>query len=188
MKQAQTPTPSYTCACCVGDAPRLSRRSWLTRAATLASVGAMMPVAGHAASGNYEAMIVSCIDPRFQRIVADYARNNKLEGKYSHIAIAGASIAGVAEPLKDWHKAVWDNIGTSIQLHGIKKVVVLNHRDCGAAKIAYGEAAVANRDVEKRTHQAALQAFAQQLKTRHPAMQVELGLLNLDGSVEFVLA
>src|SRR5437762_10698372 len=59
---------------------------------------------------------------------------------------AGAAIGVVAEPFKDWHKAFWDNLATSIQLHNIKKVIAINHRDCGAAKIAYGEAAVARSE------------------------------------------
>jgi hypothetical protein len=44
----------------------------------------------------------------------------------------------VAPAFKDWHKAFWDNLAASIQLHHIPKVIAINHRDCGAAKIAYG--------------------------------------------------
>lgn len=180
-----TPNPGFQCQCSTSIAP-ISRRSWLTQTLALTSLGALLPMSGHAAEGEYEAMIISCIDPRFQRIVFDYARNNQLVDKYSHVALAGASIAAVAEPLKDWHKAVWDNIATSIQLHKVKRIVVLNHRDCGAARIAYGDAAVVSRDVEATTHQNALRTFAAQLKQRHPAMKVEMGLLELDGSVAMI--
>ena len=37
----------------------------------------------------YEAMVLSCIDPRFQTKVYKYLKNKKLIGKYSSFTIAG---------------------------------------------------------------------------------------------------
>jgi carbonic anhydrase len=71
-----------------------------------------------------------------------------------------------------------------VQLHNIKKVIVVNHRDCGAAKIAYGAEKVANPAVETETHKAALLEFRRQLKEQQPQLGVELGLMSLDGKVE----
>src|SRR5262249_40001552 len=85
---------------------------------------------------------------------------------------------------KDWHQAFWDNLGTSIQLHHIKKVIAIDHRDCGAARIAYGEAKVANPQVETETHKAALAEFRKQVGQRHPQVGVETGLMALDGKME----
>src|SRR5262249_15241670 len=85
---------------------------------------------------------------------------------------------------KEWHQAFWDNLGTSIQLHHIKKVIAIDHRDCGAARIAYGEAKVANPQVETETHRAALAEFRKQVKERHPQLGVETGLMALDGKLE----
>src|SRR6266550_3009397 len=93
-------------------------------------------------------MILSCIDPRMQEPVHKYTVEQNLTGKFSQFVIAGAAIGVVAPSFKDWHKAFWDNLGTSIQLHHIKKVIAIDHRDCGAAKIAYGEAKVANPQIE----------------------------------------
>jgi hypothetical protein len=61
---------------------------------------------------------------------------------------------------------------------------VINHRDCGAAKIAYGAAAVATPAKETETHKAALLEFKKQLKVRQPTLTAELGLMSLDGKVE----
>src|SRR5262249_26935025 len=80
--------------------------------------------------------------------------------------------------------ALWDNLDTSIQLHHIKKVIAIDHRDCGAAKIAYGEAKVANPQVETETHKAALAEFRKQVGQRHPQLGVETGLMALDGKME----
>jgi carbonic anhydrase len=145
---------------------------------------AAMPSFASAASGNYEAMVVSCIDPRLQEPVHRYTAKHHLTGKFSAFVIAGAAVGIVAEPFKDWQKAYWDNVTTSVKLHNIKKVIVIDHRDCGAAKIAYGEAKVANWQVETETHKTALMEFRKQMKDRLPQLGVETGLMALNGKIE----
>ena len=137
-----------------------------------------------AASGNYEEMVLSCIDPRFQDLVNKKQAGDGLSGKYSAFTVAGASIGVVAPAFTEWSKTFWDNLGASIQLHNIKKVIVVNHRDCGAAKIAYGEAKVATPAIETATHKEALLEFKRQLKEKFPAMGSQLGLMAIDGTVE----
>ena len=39
----------------------------------------------------FKAMVLSCIDPRFQHLVHDYLKKKKLAGKYSAFTIAGAA-------------------------------------------------------------------------------------------------
>lgn len=151
------------CACCANSLRGVDRR-WLVRAA----------------SGKYEAMILACIDPRLQEPVYAYAAKRGLTGQYSQFVIAGA----VAPKFADWHKAFWDNLATSIELHQIGKVIAIDHRDCGAAKIAYGEAAVADPARETETHRQALAQFRKEVGDRHPNLGVETGLMALDGSIE----
>jgi carbonic anhydrase len=160
------------------------RRRFLHVTASGLMVTALAPSRALAASGKYEAMVLSCIDPRFQAPVSKYTAGRKLTGKYSQFTIAGASIGVVAPAFKDWHKAFWDNLAASIQLHDIGKVIAINHRDCGAAKIAYGEAAVANAAAETKTHRDALAEFRKQLAERHPKLGVETELMTLDGKLE----
>ena len=58
-------------------------------------------------------------------------------------------------------------------------------RDCGAAKIAYGADAVKDPATETATHKAALTAFRAEVEKRYDGkLQVETGLMALDGSVE----
>ena len=109
-----------------------------------------------------------------------------LLGKYSQFVIAGGSIGVVAPVFKDWHKAFWDNLAASIQLHHISKVIALDHRDCGAAKIAYGPEKSATPQAETETHRAALMEFRRQMGERQPKLAVETGLMALDGSVEML--
>ena len=138
------------------------------------------------ASGKYEAMILACIDPRLQEPVHAYAAKRGLTGQYSQFVIAGAAIGVVAPSFADWRKAFWDNLATSIELHQIGKIIAIDHRDCGAAKIAYGEAAVADPARETETHRQALAQFRQEVGKRHPNMAVETGLMALDGSMEML--
>ena len=40
----------------------------------------------------YKAMVLSCIDPRFQKPVYNYLKKKKLTGKFSTFTIAGAAV------------------------------------------------------------------------------------------------
>ena len=90
-------------------------------------------------SKKYKAMVLSCIDPRFQPIVFNYLKKRNLNGKYSSFTIAGSAIGVTAAKFRKWHKTFWDNLETSINLHKITKLIVINHCDCGAAKILNGK-------------------------------------------------
>ena len=135
-----------------------------------------------AASGKYDAMILSCIDPRMHEPVRDFAVKHGLIGQYSQFTIAGAAIGVVAPAFAKWHEAFWENLAASIQLHSIETVIAIDHRDCGAAKIAYGDDSIATPEKEDATHRAALTEFRKQVGERHPALRVETLLMALDGS------
>lgn len=172
------------CSCC-GDLlrQRFDRRRFLHLSAGAGLIAAF-PSLAFAAEGNYDAMLLTCIDPRFPAPTIKYMESRKMTGKYSQFAFAGASIGVVAPAFKTWSPAFWDNLAASIQLHHIPKVMAMNHRDCGAAKIAYGAEKVANKEIETETHRAALMDFRKQVAERQPKLEVELGLMALDGTVE----
>ena len=175
---------SRTCACC-GDllAGRFDRRHVLRAAGGIGLFAALQPFMAIAAEGNYEAMVLGCIDPRLQEPVAKYTASRGLTGKYSQFVIAGAAVGVVAPKFADWHKTFWDNLAATIELHSIKKVIAINHRDCGAAKIAYGDASIATPEKENETHRAALAEFRKQVGQRQPKLAVQTGLMALDGSM-----
>jgi hypothetical protein len=179
-----TPLHEASCACCSGLRSILDRRHFVRALAVGGATLAFAPRLALSAEGNYEAMVLACIDPRMQEPVHRYTVEQNLTGKFSQFVIAGAAIGVVAPAFKDWHKAFWDNLATTIELHRIKKVIAIDHRDCGAAKIAYGEAKVANPQVETETHRVALAQFRKQVAERHPQLGVETGLMALDGKME----
>lgn len=182
--------PTFALCSCCGERPRggFDRRR-LLQAAGIAGLAAAFPFAGlpfraWAAEGDYEAMVLSCIDPRIITPVYKYAQGRGLGGKYSQFVIAGAAIAVVAPKFETWRPAFWDNLAASIQLHHIQKLIAIDHRDCGAARIAYGAASIANPQSETKTHEKALAAFRDAVAKRHPSLKVETGLMALDGSLQ----
>ena len=174
-----------SCTCC-GDRLRgmFNRRRFMQGAAAGGAALVLQPYFALAATGHYEAMVLACIDPRFQKPVADYMARRGLTGKYSQFVVAGAAIGVVAPAFKDWHKTFWDNLGASIELHRIKKIIAIDHRDCSAAKIAYGAEKVTDRKVETETHRTALAEFRKQVGERFPKLGVETGLMPLHGRIE----
>jgi hypothetical protein len=175
---------SATCACC-GEMlrARFDRRRFLHVAASAGLIAAL-PRLASAAEGNYEAMLLTCIDPRMPEPTIKYMEGRHMVGEYSQFSMAGAAIGVVAPVFKTWAPAFWGNLASSIQLHHISKVIAMNHRDCGAAKIAYGAAAVKDKAAETATHKASLIEFKKQVEEKHPSLNVELGLMALDGNVE----
>ena len=177
--------PTFSCSCM-----DKSRRHFLRLAGAVAGIGSlgmlMSPRMVFAASEKpkYEAMVLSCIDPRFQNLINKRKNDAGLAEKYSLFAIAGSSIGVVAPAFKNWHETFWENLAASKQLHGINRVIVINHRNCGAAEIAFGSEAVATREKETATHKGALLEFKKQLAVRQPTLTADLGLMDLNGKVE----
>ena len=127
----------------------------------------------------YKAMVLSCIDPRFQKPVYNYLKKKKLTGKFSAFTIAGAAVGVTHNKFKKWHKTFYDNLGTSIQLHKIGKLIVINHKDCGAAKIANGKKEFSTVN-EKKIHKESFSKIKKQIKKKFPKLKVELNLISLD--------
>ena len=130
----------------------------------------------------YKAMVLSCMDPRFQHLVHNYLKKKKLTGKYSAFTIAGAAVGVTHSKFKKWHNTFYDNLATSIQLHKIEKLIVINHKDCGAAKIANGKKEFSPEN-EKNINQDSFRKLKKEIKKRVPKLKVELNLIALDSKV-----
>jgi carbonic anhydrase len=175
---------THSCTCCADMlGTRFDRRRFLHMTAAAGLVTAF-PSLSFAAKGKYEAMLLNCIDPRFPEPTIHYMERRHLVGKYSQFTFAGAAIGVVAPAFKDWEKTFWDNLAATIELHQINRVIAMNHRDCGAAEIAYGKEKVANPRIETETHKTALMEFRKRVGERHPKLAVETGLMALNGKAE----
>ena len=132
---------------------------------------------------NYKAMVLSCIDPRFQPIVYNYLKKKKLMGKYSSFTIAGSALGVTANRFKKWHKVFWENFDMSVKLHNIKKLIVINHRDCGAAKIINGKKEFSTIN-ETKVHKTSFQKLKKIFKKKYPKLKIELKLVSLNKKIQ----
>ena len=126
----------------------------------------------------YEAMVLSCIDPRFQPKVFNYLKKKKLTGKYSSFNIAGAAVGVTSKKFKKWQSTFLDNLSTSIKLHNINKLIVINHEDCGAAKIVNGKKEFSSL-VENKIHKDSFQKIKAILNKRFPKLELSFKILSL---------
>ena len=126
----------------------------------------------------YEAMVLSCIDPRCQAKIFKYLKSKKLTGKYSSFNIAGAAIGVTHKRFKNWHSTFWDNLETSIKLHKINKLIVINHKDCGAAKIANKEKKF-NSSIESKIHRESFRNIKKALNKKHPNLEIIFKILSV---------
>jgi carbonic anhydrase len=174
----------HSCPCCGPSDPAHVDRRRLLRSAGLTALAAALPRIAAAATGNYEAMLLSCIDPRMVAPVYKYLDGRGLTGRYSQFVIAGAAAAVVAAKFEAWRPAFWDNLAVTVELHRIKRVIVIDHRDCGAVRLAYGAESIATPAAETATHRRILAEFRRALARRQPHLVAETGLMALDGSFE----
>jgi carbonic anhydrase len=103
-----------------------------------------------------DALLLTCMDFRFFLTIAEMMKGIK----YDHVILAGAALGVVVKNptcLRDkarWQQTFFDHLELAIALHKIKKVIVLEHRDCGA----YGPdgfcllPANPKRGLERRVH------------------------------------
>jgi hypothetical protein len=181
-------TGSCNCTATLSARP-LGRRRFL--GLTLATIGAGAALPGLASAAepgkSYEAMLLTCIDPRFVTSARNYMVGAKhWTDNYSQFSFAGAAVGAVAPKLESWHQTFWDNLAITIELHKIKHLVALDHRDCGAAELAYGKEAVATPKAETETHRKVLAEFRAEVGKRQPKLNVITGLIAKSGKIEML--
>lgn len=114
-----------------------------------------------------ETIIVTCIDFRFQEHINNWISKNFAPKTFDRVAIAG----GVFD--LDY---VLKQVEISHRLHHIKKVILINHVDCGA----YGEAGTPEKHADD------LKKAAAAIKTQYPDLEVQTYYLHLDGTSESI--
>jgi carbonic anhydrase len=88
-----------------------------------------------AQSNDKTMLLLTCIDLRYPDVI-----HSRMEPKfhklYDHVCLAGAGLAPVvdfgADRKPHWEQTFLEHVAVSIALHSISKVIVMDHRDCGA--------------------------------------------------------
>ena len=174
------------CSAVLSAAPR---RKFLKFAALGGGVslfaGASLFSRAHAAGGT-DALLLSCMDYRLMDEVEQYMSGRGLRNKYDHVILAGAALGAVTDKFPAWNQTFWEHLDVAIKLHNIRKVIVLDHRDCGAYKVILGPEHAADPQQEKQAHATQLHKLKQLIGEKYPKLEVELLLMALDGKVEVI--
>jgi carbonic anhydrase len=131
-----------------------------------------------------EALLLTCIDHRLPELITRYMAERGLTGRYDYLAMAGAALGVTADRFPAWDVAFRQHIELALQLHGIRRLMVMDHRDCAAYRQIHGEEALASAEKERAIHASTLGLLRERIKVRFPQLEVELLLIALDGSVE----
>ena len=166
----------------------VSRRAFVTRSALAAGVALVSTVAPWRvmAAGNTEALLLSCMDYRLMDDIVRYMDGRGLTDKYDHVILAGAALGVLNDRYPAWGQTFWDHVGVAIELHHIAKIIVMDHRDCGAYKVFLGPDVAKDAATERATHVAELHKLRAEIGRRRPGLAVELLLMDLAGRVETI--
>jgi carbonic anhydrase len=162
--------------------PAMSRRA-LMAGGVAGMIAAAMPASRALAGGHCEALLLTCMDYRLTHEITTYMDKRGLTHKYDHVVLAGASLGALNDRFPHWAESFMTHIELAIQLHQVHRVIVIDHRDCGAYKMLLGEAAVKDAEAELKSHVKQLYALRSTILAKHPHMEVEIGLMSLDGTV-----
>lgn len=167
--------------------PRQTDRRQFLKLAALAGGAAlltpMLPLSARAA-GSVEALLLSCMDYRLVDDIVHYMDGRKLTNQYDHVILAGASLGALTDKKPEWGKAFWDHVQVAKDLHHIKKVMIMDHRDCGAYKVFLGADLAGDPAKETQVHGEQLRKLGALVKKNHPDLEVELMIMDLKGKVE----
>src|SRR5207302_500056 len=106
------------------------------------------------AAGKIDALLLNCMDYRLTGATTRLMTQRKLAGQYDQITLAGASLGAKNDKFPAWGATFLDHVQVAIDLHHIHKVVVLDHRDCGAYRVILGRDLAADPKEELAVHAA----------------------------------
>lgn len=139
-----------------------------------------------AAGGNVEALVLTCMDFRLVNEVGFLLNEHGLVNKYDQVILAGATLGVATDKFPAWAETWWKHLELAIQLHSIKRVIAIDHRDCGAYKLAFGKDYGKAPDEETEIHTKVMTDFRDMVKKQQPTVEVELLLMWLDGHVQTI--
>ena len=136
------------------------------------------------AKSHVPVLLLSCMDYRLVHDTERYMAKRGLKGKYDHVILAGASLGAVSKKVEAWNTTFWEHLAIAMRLHGVSRVMVLDHRKCGAYDEFLGEECCKDPRKETKIHTETLRELRKQINDKHSKLEVELLLMSLNGKVE----
>ena len=77
-------------------------------------------------------LLLSCMDLRLIDDICEFMDGDNLQNRYDQLVFAGASL-GVMQPRHAaWRDVFFQHLDIAVQLHDIRDVYIMEHRNCGA--------------------------------------------------------
>lgn len=123
-------------------------------------------------SHHCSAILIHCIDFRLQPQIKHWLGEQTLLGDCDVVAVAGAS-----KDIDEGGEFVLKQVDIAYRLHGVRRVILMNHTDCGAYGGRMEHDAQAHGEIMTRAKEKILAAY--------PDVQVDLMLADIadDGTV-----
>ncbi|HTI51830.1 MAG TPA: hypothetical protein VL475_12785 [Planctomycetaceae bacterium] len=80
-------------------------------------------------------LLLSCMDPRLLDDTVEFMNHDNLTNRYDHVILAGAALGalgGCLDQYAHWRTVFFDHLAAAYELHDIRDVYILEHRNCGA--------------------------------------------------------
>jgi carbonic anhydrase len=165
----------------------LGRRDFVKLATLGGGVTLLAPMTGALAAGKgIEAVVLSCMDYRVMDELAVWLHKRGYRNNYDHLVLAGASLGALVKQQPAWGKTFWSHLQIAIDLHSVKKAIIVDHRDCGAYNVFVGKDHAKTRDAETAIHAKYLRLLRGEIAKQQPKLGVELFLMDLDGTTETI--
>ncbi len=123
-----------------------------------------------------DAVALTCIDFRFRKAIHEFFDKELGLMNVDHKA-DGGGVKKIVEggPIKDW---IFENFDIAFNLHGVNKVILINHQDCGA----YGSSkAFGSHKEEIEFQESQLKKATEIVQSKYPDKIIEAYIALLDG-------
>ena len=129
--------------------------------------------------------LITCMDFRLLDDINITMRNLGYDKNYDQYIIAGSSLGFVQQKFEYWGKACMDHLTIGIGLHHLRKIIFIDHMDCGAYKKFYPEISTSEKEFE--LHGENLQSAHDLLKKKFPKFDFKGFIMELSGNVSEVI-
>jgi hypothetical protein len=127
-------------------------------------------------------LLLSCMDLRLLDEIVAFMDGKDLTNRYDHVILAGASLGVMYEGNPHWAQTFWDHLDVARELHDIREVHIMDHRECGAYRKLLGLDFKGDPDGETRAHAEVAHRLKAAILERHPDLRVKCFLMDLSGS------
>ena len=77
-------------------------------------------------------LLLSCMDLRLLDDICDFMEGDNLANRYDQLVFAGSAL-GVMQPTHaSWRDVFFQHLDIAVQLHEVRDVYIMEHRNCGA--------------------------------------------------------